>query len=354
MTGGATMETTYTHDTAARRSGATRARRAAGRNHTHTRRGVSLAPKEQRRLVQLCVCAALFALVFFGRGAFPEKLNDARAELLTVLHTDTDFRAAFASLGQSISSGEPVVETLGSLWVDVFKGETRTPLPDYGTSELPTYEAERTFLTSNPGGSEVLAHRSFLAVSAKEEVIEEPEEPTATPAPEVVTDASATTEATLPTQPQPVYTGPALPDGATMDDVKLGVGQTISPVMAVLSSDYGWREHPIAGGEKFHSGVDLAADYGSAIGAFADGTVDYIGESPAYGQYLQIKHADGVTSFYAHCSKLCVQPGQQVKTGDKVAEVGNTGNVTGTHLHFELKKDGEFLNPLYYIETLSS
>ena len=118
-----------------------------------------------------------------------------------------------------------------------------------------------------------------------------------------------------------------------------------------VSSASGWREHPIEGGEKFHAGVDLAAPSGDPIGAFADGVVDYIGESPAYGLYLQLRHDGGVTSFYAHCSKLCVQQGQTVTLGEKIAEVGDTGETTGAHLHFELRLDGELLNPLYYIET---
>ena len=67
---------------------------------------------------------------------------------------------------------------------------------------------------------------------------------------------------------------------------------------------------------------------------------------------MQIRHAGGVTSFYAHCSKLCVQQWQQVKLGEKVAEVGDTGETTGPHLHFELRLNGELLNPVYYIETL--
>ena len=79
--------------------------------------------------------------------------------------------------------------------------------------------------------------------------------------------------------------------------------------------------------------------------------MDYIGESPAYGLYLQIQHAGGVTSFYAHCSLLCVQPGQQVAAGEKVAEVGDTGEVTGAHLHFELKVDGTLVDPAEYIQT---
>ena len=79
--------------------------------------------------------------------------------------------------------------------------------------------------------------------------------------------------------------------------------------------------------------------------------MDYIGESAIYGQYLQIIHENGVKSFYAHCSKLLVRKGQQVEAGQKVAESGATGNVTGPHLHFELKKDGVRVNPEYYIET---
>ena len=138
-----------------------------------------------------------------------------------------------------------------------------------------------------------------------------------------------------------------------MQDLPLGLdaSETVAPVMAAVSSPYGWREHPIDEEEKFHAGVDLAANYGEPIGAFADGTVDYIGESPAYGQYLQLRHAGGVTTFYAHCSKLCVQQGQEVEKGEKVAEVGDTGNVTGAHLHFEMKIDGVLVDPLYYIET---
>ena len=79
--------------------------------------------------------------------------------------------------------------------------------------------------------------------------------------------------------------------------------------------------------------------------------MDYIGESPIYGLYTQIDHGNGVTTFYAHCGKLLVQQGQSVKMGDVIAESGETGNATGPHLHFEIKKDGVLLNPLYYIET---
>ena len=97
--------------------------------------------------------------------------------------------------------------------------------------------------------------------------------------------------------------------------------------------------------------VDLAVNTGTPVLAFAAGTVDYIGDSPIYGLYLQLDHGNGLKTFYAHCSKLCVQQGQQIALGEKVAESGNTGNSTGPHLHFEMKLNGVLLNPLYYIET---
>ena len=138
-----------------------------------------------------------------------------------------------------------------------------------------------------------------------------------------------------------------------MDRYALGLAQTVSPVLAVESSGFGWRNHPIENEERFHYGVDLAADTGTTVKAFAAGTVDYIGESDVYGQYLQLDHGNGIKSFYAHCSRLCVQQGQPVAAGEKVAESGATGDVTGPHLHFELKRDGVRINPEYYIETRS-
>ena len=231
-----------------------------------------------------------------------------------------------------------MLDTLGDLWVDVFAGGGRVSSTYVNPRDhAPLYHEELAFLNARPTAVELLERRfgglPAGAMSRGETVAED------------VT--------VLPSAPEPVaYDGPPLPENATMERLPLGLDQTAAPVMAVVSSGYGWREHPIEGGEKFHAGADLAAPYGEAVGAFADGVVDYIGESPAYGQYLQIRHAGGVTSFYAHCSKLCVQQGQQVKLGEKVAEVGDTGETTGPHLHFELRLNGELLNPVYYIETL--
>ncbi|MPM21204.1 hypothetical protein SDC9_67647 [bioreactor metagenome] len=146
--------------------------------------------------------------------------------------------------------------------------------------------------------------------------------------------------------------GEALPAGCLDEKIDLELGKTVSPVLAVVSSPYGYREHPIDGKEKFHYGVDLAADLGTTVKAFADGVVDYVGKSPIYGNYLQLKHANGITSFYAHLSKVCVTDGQKVSAGEKIALSGQTGEVTGPHLHFELRCNGIYLNPADYISTL--
>ena len=181
-----------------------------------------------------------------------------------------------------------------------------------------------------------------------------PAEPDPEPTPAQPSPTPAPTPTPGPVVEQMPYDGPALPDNATMDKHNLsalGVGVTVTPALGWLCSGFGWREHPVDGEDRFHNGVDLAVNTGTEIKAFAAGTVDYIGESDIYGLYLQIRHAGGLTSFYCHCSKLCVQQGQVVAAGEKVAESGATGNVTGPHLHFELKLDGVLLDPLYYIET---
>lgn len=150
------------------------------------------------------------------------------------------------------------------------------------------------------------------------------------------------------------YTGPALPENYTMDQISLGELQMVTPLLGHLRSTYGYRDHPVDGEYKFHNGVDIGGQEGDAIGAFADGTVDYIGKNDTHGLYLQLDHGNGIKSFYAHCSKLCVSKGQLVAAGEKVAEVGSTGVATGPHLHLELKWNGLHLDPSYYVEFLSA
>lgn len=302
-----------------------------------------LGEREKRRLIQLAVCLVLFLTVFLAKGA--DKLGVLRSNLAEAIRADTDFRTAFTDLGWSIASGQPVKDTLQTLWVDVFLPREQADSSDRAGGYL--YQETLTALQSEEG-------RAALADPGRREA----SEATAPMSQSVSRDQTEKSGEQDPASEHVSvvhveYNGPALPANATMDRYDLGLEETVSPVLGTVASDFGWREHPIDGGEKFHSGVDLGVEIGTEVKAFAAGKVDYIGESETYGQYLQLRHDNGVTTFYAHCSKLCVQQGQTVAAGEKVAESGATGKVTGPHLHFELKKDGIWLEPLYYIQTLS-
>ncbi|MBE7064593.1 MAG: hypothetical protein E7384_02105 [Ruminococcaceae bacterium] len=117
------------------------------------------------------------------------------------------------------------------------------------------------------------------------------------------------------------------------------------------SSKYGYRVHPISGVYKFHSGIDLAASKGTPIYAIADGvvTVSRYDES-GYGHWIEIRHADGTLSRYAHANERYVSVGATVRQGQTIAAVGRTGTATGHHLHFEIWKKGSTVNPIEYIK----
>ena len=120
------------------------------------------------------------------------------------------------------------------------------------------------------------------------------------------------------------------------------------PSYTRISSPYGYRICPYHGKE-LHSGIDMAAPYGSAILAAADGQVITAGWLNSYGYTVMIYHGSGLTTIYAHCSSLLVSVGQNVSKGDKIAKVGSTGDSTGNHLHFGVKLNGRYTSPNPYL-----
>jgi len=119
-----------------------------------------------------------------------------------------------------------------------------------------------------------------------------------------------------------------------------------------LSSEFGTRKHPVLKVTRHHHGVDLAAPNGSPVRAIAAGQVIYADPFGGYGKFIVIKHINGLTSHYGHCSKLLVQPGETVKPGQLIAQVGSTGISTGPHLHFEVRKFGQPQDPEKYLPGL--
>ncbi|MEM8604152.1 MAG: peptidoglycan DD-metalloendopeptidase family protein, partial [Cyanobacteria bacterium P01_H01_bin.121] len=122
-----------------------------------------------------------------------------------------------------------------------------------------------------------------------------------------------------------------------------------APVYGPISSVYGWREHPILGTSRLHAGIDFAVDYGTPITAAAPGEVIFAGWYGGYGNAVIIDHGGGITTLYAHASDLSVQEGDRVSAGLTVASVGSTGFSTGPHLHFEVRENGEPVDPMTYL-----
>lgn len=116
-----------------------------------------------------------------------------------------------------------------------------------------------------------------------------------------------------------------------------------------VTSEYGWRIHPIYGTEKYHSGIDFGAPTGQPIKAAYKGEVVISEYSSSAGNYIMINHGNGLATVYMHCSKLNVSVGQIVEKGDIIGLVGSTGNSTGPHLHFSVRLNGEYVDPGPYI-----
>ena len=119
----------------------------------------------------------------------------------------------------------------------------------------------------------------------------------------------------------------------------------LPPVEGRLSSAFGYRRHPITGLRSFHYGIDITADRNVPVEAAGSGVVVFSGWSGGFGKVLIISHGYGYESVYAHNNALYVSQGDAVKKGDIISSVGNTGNSTGPHLHFEIRLDGEAIDP---------
>jgi murein DD-endopeptidase MepM/ murein hydrolase activator NlpD len=123
----------------------------------------------------------------------------------------------------------------------------------------------------------------------------------------------------------------------------------ITPVHGLLTSGFGWRADPITHGRGDHQGVDIAAAAGQPVRASADGIVLRSGDLSGLGKAVYLAHGFGVTTRYGHLSRIDVRPGQRIKRGDVLGLVGSTGRSTGSHLHYEVRIDGDAVNPIAYI-----
>lgn len=243
----------------------------------------------QRGYLQAVICGILFVALIALKLVMPGNLGTVRETLAQWLVRDADFVSAFSAVGRAVSGEGGIADSLSDAYVAVFGGNAAKEV------------------SGDLIGVEISGDEAAALLAQRE-----------------------------------------LPEFAAAEQHILGFDY-VSPLAGETTSPFGWREHPTTGEEAFHYGIDLAADEGTDIACFADGTVGVVGDNVELGKYVTVNHENGVSTLYAHCSAVTVKSGAEVKKGETVGRVGCTGNATGAHLHFEIHDGEEYLNPVYYL-----
>ena len=121
------------------------------------------------------------------------------------------------------------------------------------------------------------------------------------------------------------------------------------PVDGYITDGFGMRRNPLGGGShEFHDGIDLAVDFGTPVGATADGLVVWAAPYSGYGNLVAVFHSNGITTRYGHLSRITVEPGQRIKRGEQIGYAGSTGRSTGPHVHYEIRLNDQPIDPSKY------
>lgn len=307
-----------------------------------------LSGAEKRRLAQFLVCGTVFVLLVAAKFLLPARVQWLSQHVGGALERSVDVTEVFSAVGRMFAG-----ETDGGwqdLYQSVFHPEDAAAVPTgaVGNAADPSQSLVIHSLLKDSDG--------WLTAPPMQDT---PESGTVSETPSEASSSSAEGKTETETEPQSengsaqklsyiLYSNRTLPENVSMEQKVLGFDYC-TPVMGTISSDFGYREHPIEGEEKFHYGLDIAADEGTAIDCFADGKVTVVGESSSYGKYVIVAHSGGFSTLYAHCSRIAVSSGNSVKEGQKIGEVGQTGEATGPHLHFEIHSGDTYLDPIYYV-----
>ena len=310
----------------------------------------ALSPREKRHLAQLVACGSVFVLLVAVKLLLPGRMAQVNARLSGILEQNIDVQGVFSAVGRAVSGEADVSIALEDMYQAVFNPQETDPAVEASASaggeavdvQLPSaIEPLRSFRTGT-GSSD-----GWLDLPAPEsETAEREADQTA-----AATESASQNGTEASTLAYILYSDQNLPDNVCLEQALLGFDYC-TPVVGTLTSDFGYREHPVEGEERFHYGIDIGAATGTEIGCFADGTVTAVGESSSYGKYITVTHEGGYSTLYAHCSRILAASGASVKEGDVIAEVGETGIATGPHLHFELHQGSQYLNPIYYVSLV--
>ncbi|BAK99752.1 putative metalloendopeptidase [Oscillibacter valericigenes Sjm18-20] len=302
-----------------------------------------LSGVEKRRLAQFLVCGTVFVLLVAVKLLLPARVQWLSQHVGGALERSVDVTEVFSAVGRMFAGDKD--GGWEDLYQSVFHPEDAAAVPtgaiDNAAEPTTGNLVICSFLKDSDG---------WLTAPPMQDMPESKTATEASPAEEKTESESEPQSETGSAQKLSyiLYSNRTLPENVSMEQKVLGFDYC-TPVMGTISSDFGYREHPIEGDEKFHYGLDIAADEGTDIDCFADGTVTTVGESSSYGKYAIVAHSGGFSTLYAHCCRITVSSGSAVKEGQKIGEVGQTGEATGPHLHFEIHFGDTYLDPIYYV-----
>ena len=337
--------------------------------------GRNAGRRARRQFVQFMICGAAFVALVAAKLWTPEHAVTLRRTLGAAMERNMDVQEIFSTVGRTFAGEQDPEHGLRAVWRAVFLPETAPDTPESDAVQASENVAESEAAQAS---AEIPAPESVTASDAAQTPESVAETETLTPyhwegtfgnntaftslsepwpetsvsvaanVAESPSDGNAFDDTHPEGQASVLYGGRKLPENVGMQQVLLNFDYQC-PVKGTLTSAFGYRNHPIDGAERFHYGVDIAAETGTEIVCFADGVVTATGESTSFGKYCTVEHGGGFTTLYAHCSKITASSGAAVRMGDKIAEVGATGQATGPHLHFALQREGIYLNPIYYV-----
>lgn len=318
-------------------------------------------PLLNSQLFRLLLCVFIFTVAAVCKNVLPDGYRQA---LVVGLDSGLTFRDVLEVFGESVSSQE----VFSRLWSDgVLKvfgladGEQEVSGEITGeTSAAPQETAEEPSVSVGLDISEELTIPVTMRSGISFDVGELPGYAAIPESPDISADAPASEEAETQDEPrQPVvseaYQVPDNDAGLPIPDVVSTEATAISfdyvtPVYGTLTSDFGYREHPIDGEYKFHYGVDLAVPMRTEVACFTDGKVIFTGWGDINGNYIKVEHEDGFVTLYAHLDEILVKTGEHVEKGETIAMSGETGEVSGPHLHFQIYHNDKLVDPEPFLD----
>lgn len=282
---------------------------------------------------KLYVSSGIFVAVTVLKLLMPDLTASAREELVSLIDMDMDYQGMVMQVGRVLTEdpAQQVVELVRRGRWEVSGWFTTRPTASPGA-----------VLSASPSPVPTAAPTPAPLL----ERTPEPENGSSEASNESVSDSVLAAVEAFQTA-QEAYVDYDTPDTVSYDQLQIPFSYT-SPISGVKSSGFGYRVHPIEGVVRFHYGTDYAADTGTPIVAFADGQVTMTGFEKGFGNYVEVTHADGWKTLYAHCSEVKVHWWQTVEEGEEIALAGETGEATGPHLHLELTHEGFYTNPEFF------